>query len=306
MTTVAEELKNRNKCRYRLKGVRLRHVPTGREFVASGSGWEAEGKLAVFGPDDPGGAESFRPEECEIISPWPVACCPPAKRNEWNSVGGKWVRWVGPSGEPRADEPRWPDQGSIDADEQRSKDRHLPRTPEIFDALLVYAGHRDRGSPDFVKLRDITKSLLARSLVEEVSEPPRPAWKRAKAALPSYRLSATGHEVLREWLQDEWPSVLSLEFFESLNGFNPELCFVTSAAVGFLVSVFWEGPKGPGHAGTSYCVARWPESPGPGADFFGAYAQSTPQYHLSPEAACAAFVRAWLPWRALGAPVRPA
>jgi hypothetical protein len=71
-----------------------------------------------------------------------------------------------------------------------------------------------------------------------------------------------------------------------------ELCFLTSAAVGFPVSIFWVGPAGPGRPGTEYQVMPWDDE-GPGVEFWDWYAAERPQLFATPEAAAAAFVLEW-------------
>jgi hypothetical protein len=46
--TVQQELDDRGDCRYGLQGVRMRHEPTGRDFVCGGSEWGARGELLVY------------------------------------------------------------------------------------------------------------------------------------------------------------------------------------------------------------------------------------------------------------------
>src|SRR4051794_22324512 len=50
--TLADECNRRNECRYGLKGVRMRHVPTDREFDCGGSKWSEAGNLLLYTRDE--------------------------------------------------------------------------------------------------------------------------------------------------------------------------------------------------------------------------------------------------------------
>jgi hypothetical protein len=79
--TVAEELLNRNKCRYRLAGVLV--AVDGRQGVQSVTScfWDQTNNLVVVLAD----GNKVPASRCHLRSRWPVACCPPASENEWNS-----------------------------------------------------------------------------------------------------------------------------------------------------------------------------------------------------------------------------
>lgn len=77
----------------------------------------------------------------------------------------------------------------------------------------------------------------------------------------------------------------------------PELCYVTSLAVGFLVSIYRIAGVAIGEEGTWYQVMRWDDGPGPGQAFWLWYLLHKPQFFPSPERAAAVFVekrRHWL------------
>jgi hypothetical protein len=84
-----------------------------------------------------------------------------------------------------------------------------------------------------------------------------------------------------------------LAFFLREKVIEPHLCYLTSAAVGFAVSIFWCGilPRD-----TRYQVMRWDESPGRGLAFWQWYPWERPQYFDTPAEAATAFVHAWFVW----------
>jgi len=86
--TVAEELLNRRKCRYKLKGVLVAVDDRGPSQAVDSTFWDKDSRLVVILE----GGEQLPAERCHLRSPWPVACCQPARRNEWNSSGRRWVR----------------------------------------------------------------------------------------------------------------------------------------------------------------------------------------------------------------------
>ena len=90
---------------------------------------------------------------------------------------------------------------------------------------------------------------------------------------------------------------MTLEFFRSQNVLYPELCFLTSSAVGFPISIYWIGAEVFGAKGDQYQVMRWDESDGLGKDFWGWYLNSKEQFFGTPEVAAAMFVREWQAWR---------
>jgi hypothetical protein len=85
--------------------------------------------------------------------------------------------------------------------------------------------------------------------------------------------------------------------FRSQRVCYPELCAITSLAVGFACSIYWFGWDGPGKRGTRYQVMRWDEGPGPGLTFWRWYLWEKPQFHPTPAMAALRFIawhRAWL------------
>ncbi len=85
--TIAEELKNRNDCRYRLAGVLVAVDGDGLTVPVSSTRWAQDSGLVVVFAD---GSE-VTADRCHLRSPWPIACCRPKRRNEWNSKGKKWI-----------------------------------------------------------------------------------------------------------------------------------------------------------------------------------------------------------------------
>jgi hypothetical protein len=79
--TLAEELANRNNCRNRLGGVLVSVDGTGPAREVRGSFWDKTTHLMVILAD----GEKVPADRCHLRSKWPVACCPPASENEWNS-----------------------------------------------------------------------------------------------------------------------------------------------------------------------------------------------------------------------------
>lgn len=82
---------------------------------------------------------------------------------------------------------------------------------------------------------------------------------------------------------------MTLDFFRSQGVIYPELCFRTSSAVGFSVSIYAMG----GGTDQTYQVMKWNESPGLGQDFSSWYQFCRPQFFATPELAAAAFVSEW-------------
>jgi hypothetical protein len=87
-----------------------------------------------------------------------------------------------------------------------------------------------------------------------------------------------------------------LEFFRDQGVAYPELCFLTSTAVGFPVSIYWLG-AGPSAKGAKYQVMRWDESPGQSMEFWDWYLWKRPQFFDTPELAAATFVQEWQAWQ---------
>jgi hypothetical protein len=91
---------------------------------------------------------------------------------------------------------------------------------------------------------------------------------------------------------------VGLAFFREQGVLYPELCYVTSRAVGFLVSIYWIAGVVLGEEGTWYQVMRWDEGPGPGEAFWDWYLLHKPQFFRSPERAAAVFVQERWRWLA--------
>jgi hypothetical protein len=98
---VWEECRLRNRCRYGLTGIAMRHTPSDRLFTCQGSEWGANDSLYVYETEgwyDPGFepilddlgcinladidlshyhfARKLVAGECVLMEPWPVTCCP--------------------------------------------------------------------------------------------------------------------------------------------------------------------------------------------------------------------------------------
>lgn len=78
--TVADELENRRRCRFKLEGVRVRYG--GREYVCDGTTYTKAGVMVRLSGAE--GSLVVPPAECELLSAWPVACCRPRTPNEFN------------------------------------------------------------------------------------------------------------------------------------------------------------------------------------------------------------------------------
>jgi hypothetical protein len=101
------------------------------------------------------------------------------------------------------------------------------------------------------------------------------------------------------------PRSADLEFFQEQDVFAPELCYITSLAVGHKVAVYWAG-RDPasteatiallGSPGPAYQVMRWDERPGPGYSFWVSHDCGRPQWYSTPEEACAAYVASYRQW----------
>jgi hypothetical protein len=85
-----------------------------------------------------------------------------------------------------------------------------------------------------------------------------------------------------------------LGFFEQSRVIEPHLCFTTSLAVGFAISIYWGELFRPGVR--RYQVMRWDDGPGRGHAFWSWYLWEMPQWYESPAKAAAIFVQAWLAW----------
>src|SRR5579884_799378 len=78
--TVADELSNRNNCRYRLSGVMVAVDGSGPGLPVSRTCWDKSGRLVLVLED----GQQVGANRCHLRSQWPVACCRPKRRNEWN------------------------------------------------------------------------------------------------------------------------------------------------------------------------------------------------------------------------------
>lgn len=76
----------------------------------------------------------------------------------------------------------------------------------------------------------------------------------------------------------------------------PELCYLTSMAVGHFVSVY----KVALTDRPSFQVMRWDERPGPGLAFWKHQLWGRPQWYATAEEACAAYVASHVEWREKG------
>lgn len=100
--TVWDLCRLRNKCRFGLRGLRMRYIPNGAEFECGGSAWDRDSRLILLSRPEkirPGVVpdwdlvipasrvlevyEPYRDDEilaaseCAPIDPWPVTCCTP-------------------------------------------------------------------------------------------------------------------------------------------------------------------------------------------------------------------------------------
>jgi hypothetical protein len=84
-----------------------------------------------------------------------------------------------------------------------------------------------------------------------------------------------------------------LAFFLREKVIEPHLCYLTSAAVGFAVSIYWYGlnPRD-----LKYQVMRWDEAPGRGLAFWQWYLWERPQYFDTSAEAASTFVHSWFVW----------
>jgi hypothetical protein len=80
--TVAKEFVNRRKCRYRLAGVLIAVDGRGDPIPVAHTYWGKDSQLVVVLE----GGWELPPERCHLRSVWPIACCQPKKRNEWNTA----------------------------------------------------------------------------------------------------------------------------------------------------------------------------------------------------------------------------
>lgn len=87
-----------------------------------------------------------------------------------------------------------------------------------------------------------------------------------------------------------------LDFFRGQRVLHPELCYVTSIAVGHAATVYWADKTMFGTKADVYQVMRWDESEGPGFAFWSHQLWERPQWFDSPEAACAAYVASHQEW----------
>ena len=93
------------------------------------------------------------------------------------------------------------------------------------------------------------------------------------------------------------PRPETLDDFRDEAVIEPELCFITSVAVGFPVSIYWKlSPR------RRYQVMRWDDGPGPGKEFWDWYLWERRQFHPTPARAAAAFVAGHAEWAARHAP----
>lgn len=117
-----------------------------------------------------------------------------------------------------------------------------------------------------------------------------------------------------EWFSSCNPNDTVLEFVAGINAVKkaleplaktslayPELCFLTSSAVGHMVSIYWAG-LGPREEGAQYQAMKWDDSPGPGQDFWQWHQVHKPPFFDSPEFACVAYVASFREWHLKGQP----
>ena len=98
-----------------------------------------------------------------------------------------------------------------------------------------------------------------------------------------------------------------LNFFISQGVCFPLLCYLTTLAVGHMVSVYvgtasllkaFEIPVVEG--GEFYQVMRWNDAKGSGKEFWKEHLWNRPQWFVTPETACAAYVASYREWIAKG------
>lgn len=78
--TVAEELENRGRCIYGLRGVLVAVDGRGEPVGIASASWAAGGVLELALVD----GRSFPADRLALRSPWPVVCCTPRTPNPWN------------------------------------------------------------------------------------------------------------------------------------------------------------------------------------------------------------------------------
>jgi hypothetical protein len=88
---------------------------------------------------------------------------------------------------------------------------------------------------------------------------------------------------------------VNLDFFRRAGVIYPELCYITSVAVGFPVAVY-QLSAGAVAKGKRYQIMRWDDDPGPGFEFWDWYLYEKPQFFTSPVRAAAVFVQEWQRW----------
>ena len=90
---------------------------------------------------------------------------------------------------------------------------------------------------------------------------------------------------------------VDVAFFREQGLLCPALCYATSLAVGFVVSIYRIAGAILAEDGEWYQVMRWDDGPGPGQAFWLWYLLHRPQFFPTPEQAAAVFVeerRKWL------------
>lgn len=93
------------------------------------------------------------------------------------------------------------------------------------------------------------------------------------------------------------PRAELLESFQRQGVLHPELCYLTSMAVGHAVSIYWWNERAINpSAKIYYQVMRQHEGPGPGEEFWSHHLWERPQWYDTPEAACAAYVASCREW----------
>ncbi len=78
--TVAEELANRGRCCYGLRGVLVAVDGYGGPVGIASASWGDGGLLELTLAD----GRSFPADRLVLRSPWPVVCCVPRSPNPWN------------------------------------------------------------------------------------------------------------------------------------------------------------------------------------------------------------------------------
>lgn len=93
--------------------------------------------------------------------------------------------------------------------------------------------------------------------------------------------------------------MIKLSFFRKQQALHPELCFITSCAVGFHATVYWTSRLILDSEKDQYHMRPWDPFKCPEIKFCDWYEETKDRFFDTPEQAAASFVEAWHEWQTM-------